>query len=141
MAGRHKLEQALDRAIPEWREINQRPEWLQWLRTSHPYSGFSHQQLLDDAVATGNSHRAITLFRSFLQHEAKQAAGNAQFGPPPSSQRDASGRRVVTRQQITEMHKRRMRGLVSDQDWMRWEAELGAAMREGRVAGGVPVVR
>src|SRR5207302_11431408 len=49
----HLLEQAVAREIPNWKEINRDPAWLQWLAGRHPYSGWTRQQLLDDAVRTG----------------------------------------------------------------------------------------
>jgi hypothetical protein len=32
-----------------------------------------------------------------------------------------------------------MQGRINDEDWMRWEVEMVAAGREGRIAGALPV--
>jgi hypothetical protein len=43
----------VERAVPNWREINNHPRWLQWLNLPDPYSGDVRQDLLnaDDVVA------------------------------------------------------------------------------------------
>jgi hypothetical protein len=132
----HLLEQAVAREIPNWQAINRDPAWLQWLAGRHEYSGFTRQQLLDDAVRTGNAHRVISFFRGFQQ---AAAAGRATTGPPAVGQRGPYGKPVYTRQQIVDASKQRMKGLVSDADWARWEIEMVAAGREGRIAGALPV--
>ena len=43
--------------------------------------------------------------------------------------------RIYTRPQITEMARRRQKGLIDDAAWLRWEYELVAAGREGRIVG------
>ena len=132
----HLLEQAVECEVPTFREINRDPRWLQWLAGRHEYSGWTRQQLLDDAVQTGNAHRVISLFRGFQQ---AVAAGRATTDPPAVGQRGPYGKRTYTRTDITNMHKLRMQGRINDADWMRWEHELIAAGREGRIVGGVPL--
>jgi len=69
---------------------------------------------------------------------------------PPVPQRGSrapSGKPVYTRSQITEMARRRQKGLIGDDQWRRWEYELCLASKEGRVVGalsladGIPVSR
>jgi hypothetical protein len=132
----HLLEQAVAREIPTFREINRDPRWLAWLAERHEYSGFTRQQLLDEAVRTGNAHRVISFFRGFQQ---AIAAGRATTGPPAVGQRGPYGNRTYTRADIVNMSKLRMQGRINDADWMRWEEEMVAAGREGRIAGAQPV--
>src|SRR5207245_1581135 len=98
----HLLEQAVAREIPNWKEINRDPAWLQWLAGRHPYSGWTRQQLLDER--TGNSHRVISLFRGYLG----DAAVRQQAAVQEPYQRTAAGRTIYSRQQIVDMSKRRM---------------------------------
>jgi hypothetical protein len=56
----------------------------------------------------------------------------------------SSGKPIYTRGQILQMAAMRRKGEINDQDWLRWEYELVAAGREGRIRGalnndGVPV--
>jgi len=46
-----------------------------------------------------------------------------------------------TRDDITNMHKLRMQGRINDTDWLRWEHEMVAAGREGRILGGLPTAK
>src|SRR5262249_62274 len=132
------LELPLDREVPRWRAINADPRWLQWLAQRHEMTGQSRQRLLDDATAQGDARRIIPLFHGFLA-----PYDNITLGQQPQQQagyqRNASGPRVYTQQQITDMSKRRMKGLINDADWARWEHELIAAGREGRIAGALRV--
>jgi hypothetical protein len=128
----YPLEQAVEREVPTFREINRDPRWLQWLTGRHEYSGFTRQRLLDDSIQTGNAHRVISLFRSFQQ---AVSAGRATTDPPAVGQRGPYGRNIYARADITNMHKLRMQGRINDADWMRWEHEMIAAGREGRIIG------
>ena len=54
---------------------------------------------------------------------------------------------LYSRAQISEMARLRRKGAINDADWARWEYELVAAGREGRVVAaldpvaGIPVTR
>jgi exonuclease VII large subunit len=52
---RRNLDQRLAEAVPNFREIDRDPRWLQWLTGRDALSGQIRQQLLDDAVAKGNA--------------------------------------------------------------------------------------
>lgn len=67
---RRNLDQRLAEAVPNFREIDRDPPWLQWLTGRDALSGQIRQQLLDDAVAKGNAGRVIAFFRGFLQEAA-----------------------------------------------------------------------
>ena len=70
----------------------------------------------------------IRVFQSY------RAAGNA----PPSTAAGAatpSRKPVYTRGQIVQMAAMRRRGQIPDPEWLRWEHELVAAGREGRIIG------
>jgi len=116
---RRNLDQRLAEAVPNFREIDRDPRWLQWLTGCNALSGQIRQQLLDDAVAKGNAGRVIAFFRGFLQ---EAAAGR--HGQPGQ----AAGRKpIYTRAQITQMAGLRRTGVYSDAEGATWEAELIAA--------------
>jgi len=87
--------------------------------------------LLDEAVERGDAGRIVAFFNGFLAEVAwRQGAANQQ-----SPRQAATGKPIYTRSQIAEMARRRQKGLVPDDQWRRWEYELCAASREGRVVG------
>jgi hypothetical protein len=140
------LDRELDREVPDWRQINGDPRFHAWLLLPETYSGVIRDRLLKDAVAAGDAQRLINFFRGFLREQG--GAGQAPAGPAPQriSRRALSGKPIYSRSQITEMAARRRKGLIDDAAWARWEYELIAAGREGRIVGaldidGIPVSR
>src|SRR5262245_41714839 len=75
------FEAMLDRALPNWRTVNQDPRWLTWLSGRHELTGQSRQRLLDDAVAQGDANRAVSIFAGFLN-----SYGATPAPPPPTPQ-------------------------------------------------------
>src|SRR6516165_4309844 len=53
------LYQALDSALPNWKESDNGPRWRQWLLLSDPLNGRPRQSLLNDAIAQGDSGRVL----------------------------------------------------------------------------------
>jgi hypothetical protein len=51
---------------PAWREIDSDPRWHEWLSQTDPFTGATHQQVLDDAIAAGSASRVIAFFNGFL---------------------------------------------------------------------------
>lgn len=83
----HKSQRAsttarLDAEVPNWREINKNPRWLQWLRLPDVYSSRLRQQLLNEASAAGDTARVISFFKGFLAEE--HATGRVADPPVPS---------------------------------------------------------
>jgi len=137
------LHQQVERAVPNWAEINRDPRWLQWLNTPDVYTGRTRQWLLNDAVAAGSAGHVIAIFKGFLREAGQAPAGQA---PQRRTSRAPSGKPVYSRGQINEMWAMRRKGQIGDQEWAKWEYELIAAGREGRIVGalnadGIPVSR
>jgi hypothetical protein len=100
------------------------------------HRGYSRRQLLANAAIKG-----------FLA-AVGQPGQIGQAGPSSSrTYTPAVNQRIYSRDQITEMARRRQKGLINDADWRRWEYELCRASAEGRVRGalsletGLPVSR
>src|SRR5262249_12895935 len=127
------LDAALEREVPDWQAINRDPRWFEWLAGVHEFSGYTRQQLLNDAVNKGDAHRVISIFRGFLREQ-----GVAEHGASPERsprRRPTTNKPVYTRAEITGRAALRRRGAINDADWARWENELIAAGREGRIVG------
>ena len=139
-AAKLAIDQELDRAVPDWRSINNDPRFHSWLLMPDTYSGIIRDRLLKDAAAAASAQRVINIFRGFLREAG--AAGQAPAGQTPTSsapqrasRRAPSGQRIYDRSEITRMWNLRRQGKIDDQAWLRWEYELVAAGRDGRIAG------
>jgi hypothetical protein len=122
------IDQYLDAHVPNWREINRSERFHAWLLAPEIYSGVVRDRLLKDAAAKGDAARVASFFTSFI------AAGNAPANPAARSAAPAN-KPVYTRGQIVQMAAMRRRGQIPDPEWARWEVELVAAGREGRILG------
>lgn len=70
----HTINSTLDAQVPNWRDVNANPRWLQWLRLPDVYSGRVRQHMLNDATAAGDASRVVAFFKGFLAEE--QATGH-----------------------------------------------------------------
>ena len=135
-AGRQeRLESALDREIPNWREFDRDPRWHAWLCGTHLYSELSRGWHLDNAAARGDANSVIGFYRDFLAWRPRRTPPPA--GPPPD------GKRIYSRPEILELHAQHRKGAYAGREieWMRIENDIIAAGREGRVIGSIPVKR
>src|SRR5262245_53144214 len=133
-AKRRNLELALDRAVPNWRELNNDPQWLAYLGQTHTFSNCSRQTHLDEAVASGSADRVIAFYRDF---QRSQAVAARPAPPPPqwgyrASPRD---RPTYTRTDITAAHRAYMKGAYRgrEAEYEALQAEFIRAQREGRI--------
>src|SRR5262245_57731477 len=62
---RHRLDQQVAAAVPNYREIDRDPRWHQWLIGLDPHTGQLRQTILNDAIASGNVSRVAAFFRGF----------------------------------------------------------------------------
>lgn len=62
-----RVEQHLDRAVPNWREINVDQGFIGWLQQPDPFSGHTRKVLIDDAYASGNADRTAAFFNAYLR--------------------------------------------------------------------------
>jgi hypothetical protein len=81
---RHNLDQRVELAVPNYREIDRNPRWHNWLLSIDLLSGRVRQQLLNEAIAAADAPRVISFFRGFLQDE--QATGHEPSASPLLSQ-------------------------------------------------------
>jgi hypothetical protein len=128
------IDQALDAAVPNWREINQNEEFHRWLLLPDVLSGVVRDRLLKDAVAAADAGRVINFFRGFLAQggaaprPARQASDRTRAAP--------SGQRTYTSEQIRALSSAYRRGQISEERYQKISADIVAAGREGRILGG-----
>src|SRR4029077_16018761 len=66
---RRNLDAAVERQIPNYREIDRDPRWHRWLLGVDVYTGQPRQALLNIAIMDNSTSRVVALFNGFLQSE------------------------------------------------------------------------
>ncbi len=157
---RRILDQQVEMAVPNYREIDRDPRWHRWLLGIDVLSGRVRQQLLNEAISAAQAPRVISFFRGFQNEEA--ATGHSEPGPTsrqpaapreaaldlsslaaPGRARPATGgdaslppdKPIYTRAQIAQLYSlhRKQAYVGREAEWQRQEADIIAAGREGRI--------
>jgi hypothetical protein len=128
---RAEIERVLDQQVGDWRATYADPRFADWLESPDDYSAATRSQLLRNAVAAGDAGRVAAIYRGY-QRKTHAPAGHQRAS---QSRPAATGGNLYTRQQITDLYKRRRDGLIGDAAWARQEADIVRAASEGRVVG------
>ena len=157
---RRRLDQAVELAVPNFKEIDNNPRWHRWLLGVDVLSGRVRQQLLNEAISAASAPRVISFFRGFLNEEA--ATGHTESASPaqqpaapraatiplaslaaPGRARPATGgdtafppdKPIYTRAQIAQLYRQHQKGAYvgREAEWQRQDADIIAASREGRI--------
>lgn len=139
-------------AVPDWAEINQRPEFVTWLKQTDAYTGQIRHNLLLQAFEANDAPRVVAFFEGFRQDQALVspapsvppseptvqlntlvAPGKAPQTPSPS-QAD-SGQRIWMQAEIGSFYKDVQLGRYRGREAEKQKTELAivAAGREGRI--------
>lgn len=147
----------LGSAMPEWKEINVRPEFKAWLALPDPYSGATRLSMLLQAFDKNDTSRVLNFFNGFISELAATSPDlvpTSEVPPAPQPARPsldtlaAPGRarmsaqpnapaekQIITTTDIDAFYAAVRRGLYNGRDAEKaaLEQELFAAQREGRV--------
>ncbi len=146
----------LDDRLPEWRRVNDMPEYKTWLALPDPYSGVIRHQMLLSAFEQNDTPRVLNFFKGFVSElAATTPAGDTVIEPPapaparPSLDTLAAPGRARTPAQVNlpaekpiitthdvsafyaAVRRGEYRGRETEQAAL--ERELFEAQREGRV--------
>jgi hypothetical protein len=135
---RRNLDAAVERAIPNYREIDRDPGWHRWLLGVDTYTGQPRQALLNIAIADGSAARVVALFNGFL----RESGGSHAASPASSGRTRSSGNKpIYTRSQVAALYSAHQKGAYTgrEQEWARQEHDIIAAGREGRILGATDV--
>jgi hypothetical protein len=134
---RHRLDQQVAEAIPDYKTIDRNPHWHRWLLEFDPLSGMVRQQLLNDAIASGSAARVVAFFRGFQREGRGSGAQTSTHVTHPARAAVPSGKPTYTPAQIKQLYELHRRGAYAgrEAEWARQEADIFAAQREGRVQG------
>ena len=129
----------LSNACPEWEEINRDDGFLKWLAEYDELTGLQRQDSLDDAQRNNDAVRAARFFNKWKDMQKQQAATKTQSleqqvvpatstvsTPPP-------GKKIWTRGEIQSFYAAARNGQIADDKMVAIEADIQAAMIEGRI--------
>jgi hypothetical protein len=144
----------LTQEIPNWRDINNNPDFQAWLLQPEPLIGVLRQTILEDAQRNNDVGRVALLFRAWPGYQASPAPAPApnqtMSGAPAALQSQiAPGRgrapaapqqaapKIYTSREIAQFFDDVRAGRYSgrESEKARMEADIFAAGREGRVQG------
>lgn len=132
----------LDKAVPDWRKVNEDQRFLAWLGEVDPVLGDTRQAALSLAEKSLDAGRVVGIFRAFLNTlpPVAQAKSKLEKQVTPSSTASAAPQStekpVLTQKQVSEFYKDvalgRYRGRESEQ--AKFEAVINLAMQENRIS-------
>ena len=142
----------LGAAVPNWREVNDNPDFQSWLLEVDPMTGSTRQAYLEDAQRTLDPRRVASFFRTWLERngqanvaqskgsspnselEKQVAPGRSRGGSSPQANKGA----VYSPQDIQKFFNDVRTGKYKgkEQERNRIERDIFAAQREGRIQVG-----
>jgi hypothetical protein len=158
---RGEMKKVLSELVPNWKEINENDEFLNWLALRDPFSGAIRHNLLKQAWSANDADRVLAFFRGFQSEASLAPAGSQQDNSQPAGDKPpanngkiplenlaAPGRAstagatsapaekpIITSAQIAKFHNDVIRGAYrgreKEKDQM--DSAIFEAIREGRV--------
>lgn len=134
--------------VPNHQEINQRPEWIDWLQQIDVISGQPRNTGLQNAIQTNDALRVAAIMKAFLAEDerARTAAGQPRVDPatlvapgtPASSTPAPAGNRIasseiITEAEVREHYARIRRGQLKGKAKDEADARINRALAEGRI--------
>lgn len=125
--------------VPEWRVVNDDPEFHTWLGEVDELTGYQRQDILAQAEEKRDADRVARFFKAFQKVQQDKSAASvssleAQVAPEATRTPEAPrGKKLWTRGEIADFYARDRRGEYSDADAAAIDAEIQLAIRENRV--------
>jgi hypothetical protein len=133
------FESELDAAAPEWRDLNEDPGFIEWLKGSEARLNlFSTGVNNRDASSVADIFNMYTQLHGGSRRDRKQRVsqqvspgrGRASGAPTAQSQPDT---KTWTRSEISLVYQRRQRGEIPADEFAKLEKQISKAMSEQRV--------
>lgn len=86
MSAQEKMVEGLTEQVPSWRELNDDPEFVAWLKNPDEASGQTRHELLLAAFKRNETARVAYFFRTFLRDERGETVTPAARTAEPTSQ-------------------------------------------------------
>ncbi len=138
----------LDKALPNWREINDSDEFVNWLQLTDEYSGLNRHSMLTKAWDNNETSRVLAFFKGFIAEQAtadpepteavtrkvtpleKLAAPGRAGG---SGTQPPKEKPIITQSEIARKTRDYINGRISEADKAAWDKVVIEAANEGRV--------
>ena len=131
---RGRLYANLTTAVPNWKQVNKHPDFLDWLSQVDVYAGVPRNQMLSRAFETNDTERVIQFFKGFLsENAALQPAANAE-APDVTPDIEPAGQPRVTLESLASPGLGHGGGAdnISETGRMWKESEIGAFYEDAR---------
>jgi hypothetical protein len=152
MNAHEQMKNDLTANIPNWRDVNGDPKFIDWLALPDPYSGAIRHDMLKAAWDASDTFRVNAFFKGFLSEEAAVVprTGSAplpagkvpleNFAAPGRAKTAAAGtgpaeKPIIKRSEITKFYNDAAAGkyVGREAEYAEAEAILQSALSEGRV--------
>jgi hypothetical protein len=136
---------AMEKLVPDWKAVDEMPQWLDWLTQYDPMLGDTRQAALVVATNAMQADRVAAFFNAFKATLAPATGARPtasreqqrQVAPPrtrsaPQPMNGAA--KVWTGREIGQFYDEARRGLHTPETVAAIEQQINAAMEEGRIA-------
>lgn len=134
----------LGQLVSDWEAINVDPGFLTWLSEVDPVYGLPRQAALNNAYEAFDAQRTANIFKQYKALTAPaQPAQNkpnlqSQVAPTrsrtsPAPATNSAEKRTYTQGEITQFYEEWRRGYLDNDEAVRMEKEIHAAIAEGRI--------
>lgn len=147
----------LNEHAPEWRQLNEDEQFLDWLDQTDPFSGYTRIQLLKQAESSHDGPRAVAFFKAYQKENATVTPPAPASAPAPAAAAtpktledfvapgapksgaggapNEAGKRIYTTAEIAAFYEAVRRGAYRKKpdEARQIERDIFAAQREGRV--------
>lgn len=129
----------LNSAVPDWRLINDDPQFHAWLGEIDELTGVQRQAILAEAEEKRDADRVARFFSAFKRvQENKAAAATASLDSqtaPVTSRVEVppQGKKIWTRQEISDFYARDRRGEFNEAESAAIDSEIQLAIAEKRI--------
>lgn len=127
----------LEKAVPNYREINNDAKFHQFLASFDPQSGKQRQQMLVEAQQNLDAKGVADVFQLYLDQAGRTerpAVPEEQVEPRTTRATQApQGKQQWTRSEINQFYRDKTAGRYGAEEAQRLEADIFAAQAEGRI--------
>lgn len=81
-SSQERMYQDLNKAVPNWEQINDMPEWHAWLKNPDPMTGIIRQSILTNAHQRSQTSQVVGVFERFMAENNIQSVPTL---PPPAN--------------------------------------------------------
>lgn len=134
----------LSQQVPDWTALNTDQGFLDWLAEVDPVYGLPRQAALNNAYEAFDATRTANIFKQYKALTApaqnQQTKPNLQSQVAPTRSRtspapasNSAEKRIFSQQEITQFYEEWRRGYIDNDEAVRLEKEIHAAIGEGRI--------